>query len=98
SWSGNTVHAIAGIGNPERFFTMLEALGIHIIRHPHSDHAQYCLDDMTFNDEYPLLMTEKDAVKCQGMNIDNAWYVSVNGMLSNQFISDLTDKLKEDDG
>lgn len=62
---GRRVHAVAGIGHPSRFFDMLTARGIEVISHPFPDHHAYTAGDVSFDDELPVLMTEKDAVKCR---------------------------------
>jgi tetraacyldisaccharide 4'-kinase len=71
-------HAIAGIGNPEAFFASLEGFGIDLLRHPLADHAR--LDERTikFDDELPVLMTEKDAVKCRGIADARHWAVPLD--------------------
>ncbi len=61
---GQSVHAVAGIGNPERFFRMLESFGIIVQRHPLPDHHVFDGSELRFADELPVLVTEKDAVKC----------------------------------
>jgi tetraacyldisaccharide 4'-kinase len=76
-FAGRSVHAIAGIGNPERFFNMLRAHGIEVLGHPLPDHAHLRSADITFADERPVLMTEKDAVKCAGIAGPHHWYVPV---------------------
>jgi tetraacyldisaccharide 4'-kinase len=78
SLAGSVVHAIAGIGNPERFFNMLRAHGIEVIGHPLADHARLRPQDIAFADDKPVLMTEKDAVKCAGMADERHWYVPVS--------------------
>ena len=75
---GKTVHAVAGIGHPERFFGMLESEGIKVIRHPLADHAPITVADIRFGDGLDVLMTEKDAVKCRGLGSSTGWYVSVD--------------------
>ena len=80
-FSGKTVHAIAGIGNPERFFEQLEGYNINIIKHPYPDHYFYKAEDITFDDELPVLMTEKDAVKCTDISYDRHWFVPVDAEL-----------------
>jgi tetraacyldisaccharide 4'-kinase len=77
-FAGGTVHAIAGIGNPERFFNMLRAQGIEVIGHPLADHARIRREDIVFADDKPVLMTEKDAVKCQALTDERHWYVPVS--------------------
>jgi tetraacyldisaccharide 4'-kinase len=77
-FAGAQVHAVAGIGNPERFFNMLRAHGIGVLGHPLADHARLTARDIQFADEKPVLMTEKDAVKCRGTADARHWYVPVS--------------------
>ena len=72
-----TVHAVAGIGNPERFFQTLESLGFRVIPHAFPDHHPFAPDDIVFHDDLPVLMTAKDAVKCRSFAGSNAWYLPV---------------------
>jgi tetraacyldisaccharide 4'-kinase len=76
-FAGRSVHAIAGIGNPERFFNMLRAHGIEVSGHPLPDHAHLQAADISFADDRPVLMTEKDAVKCAKIAGPHHWYVPV---------------------
>ena len=76
------VHAIAGIGHPQRFFSMLQENGIEVIPHPFADHYVYQLDDLQFADQLPVLMTEKDAVKCREFALSRHWSVPVSAELS----------------
>ncbi len=78
SFSGRQVHALAGIGNPERFFRMLEANNIRVIRHPLPDHARITQEDLDFDDDFDVVMTEKDAVKCRWLDTTKCWYVPVD--------------------
>jgi tetraacyldisaccharide 4'-kinase len=77
-FSGKSVHAIAAIGNPQRFFQMLQSLGINVIAHALPDHARLRVDDISFADDLPVLMTEKDAVKCTEIAGPHHWYVPVS--------------------
>ncbi|OOG24581.1 tetraacyldisaccharide 4'-kinase [Thioalkalivibrio denitrificans] len=77
SFAGKAVHGVAGIGNPERFFTMLEAARIRVDRHAFPDHHPYRAGDIRFPDSLPVLMTEKDAVKCRAIADDRHWFVPV---------------------
>jgi tetraacyldisaccharide 4'-kinase len=77
-FSGQPVHAIAAIGNPQRFFATLRAVGIRIIEHPLPDHARLNLEDISFPDDLAVLMTEKDAVKCREIAGPHHWYVPVS--------------------
>ena len=77
SLAGQRVHALAGIGNPERFFAQLRAAGLEVIEHAFPDHHRYRADDLAFEDALPLLMTEKDAVKCSAFGGRHRWYLPV---------------------
>ncbi len=79
-FSKTEVHAVAGIGHPKRFFTMLENVGINVIPHVFSDHHAFKQSDLEFNDNLPIIMTEKDAVKCSRFNKNNAWYLPIKIM------------------
>jgi tetraacyldisaccharide 4'-kinase len=81
-FAGRSVHAVAGIGNPERFFNMLRAHGIEVVGHALPDHAQLRAADICFADERPVLMTEKDAVKCGRIAGPGHWYVPVTASFS----------------
>lgn len=76
--NGQTVHAVAGIGHPQRFFGSLAALGYRSIEHPFDDHYHYRQADFAKMCDGPILMTEKDAVKCQDLALTNAWYLAVD--------------------
>ena len=79
-----TVNAIAGIGDPQRFFDTLVELGFNIARQQgYIDHKDFTVDDFNqFKTDLPLLMTEKDAVKCQAFAQENWWYLPVNAQFS----------------
>jgi tetraacyldisaccharide 4'-kinase len=77
AFAGHSVHAVAGIGNPQRFFNMLRARGIEVTGHPLPDHARLQASDISFADGRPVLMTEKDAVKCELIAGPQHWYVPV---------------------
>ncbi len=69
-------HAVAGIGNPARFFSQLEQADIDIIPHIFPDHHKFTADDISFADNRPILMTEKDAIKCRSVaTAKNIWVV-----------------------
>ena len=72
---GTRVHAVCGIGNPARFFRMIESFGIDVVSHEFPDHYQFSSHDIHFNDELPVLMTEKDAVKCRRFAEPRHWYL-----------------------
>jgi tetraacyldisaccharide 4'-kinase len=76
------VHAVAGIGNPERFFRDLRSHGLELIGHPFPDHHPFAARDLEFADPLPVLMTEKDAVKCRSFANPRLWYVPVAAVFS----------------
>jgi tetraacyldisaccharide 4'-kinase len=80
---GQSVHAVAAIGNPQRFFNMLGSHGIQVVAHPLPDHAQLRAADICFADDRPVLMTEKDAVKCGKISGAQHWYVPVSAIFDN---------------
>jgi len=76
-FAGTTVHAVAGIGNPSRFFELLRALDIQVIEHSFADHAVLDVKALDFGDNFEVFMTEKDAVKLGRSINDKFWYVPV---------------------
>ena len=79
---GRPVHAVAGIGNPGRFFADLRARGLEIREHPFPDHHALSAADLDFGDGLAVLMTEKDAVKCRQVAGPRHWYVPVEAAFS----------------
>ncbi|MEJ2653110.1 MAG: tetraacyldisaccharide 4'-kinase [Gammaproteobacteria bacterium] len=71
-------HAVAGIGNPARFFDQLRGQGLKVVEHPFPDHHRFRAADLRFGDDLPVVMTEKDAVKCRAFAAPNHWYVPVS--------------------
>jgi len=78
SLKGAPVHAVAGIGNPQRFFDLLEEAGLDVIPHPLEDHAEIGPDQLAFDEPGAVLITEKDAVKCESIAHANVWCVVVD--------------------
>jgi len=74
---GQRVHAVAGIGNPGRFFRNLRGRAIDVIEHAFPDHHPFCAPELDFPDGLPVIMTEKDAVRCRQLANDRMWYVPV---------------------
>lgn len=91
---GRRVHAVAGIGDPERFFSMLRGLGIGVIPHPFPDHHAFRAEDFSFGNTLPVLMTEKDAVKCAGFDDPRLHAVPVQAQLPEAFWIALLDRLQ----
>jgi tetraacyldisaccharide 4'-kinase len=75
---GAPVHAVAGIGNPQRFFDLLEDAGLDVVPHPLDDHADLTAADVAFDEPGAVLVTEKDAVKCRGIEHPDLWCVVVD--------------------
>ncbi len=71
------VHAVAGIGNPARFFEHLRGLGLQVIEHPFPDHHRYRAEELQFRDGGEILMTQKDAVKCERLAGVTGWVLAV---------------------
>lgn len=82
---GRRVHAVAGIGRPERFFHQLRRLGIDFTAHPFPDHHAYVAGDISFDDGEDVLMTEKDAVKCRTFAHERHWVLPVRAELDTAF-------------
>lgn len=93
SFSGQRVHAVAGIGDPERFFQMLRTHGIGVVPHAFGDHHRYSAEDLRFGSDLPVLMTEKDAVKCAGLANDRYFSVGIDAHLPEAFWIALLDRL-----
>lgn len=81
---GQTVEAVAGIGNPERFFLTLEGLGAKLRRHAKPDHHRFSPSDLDFPDS-TVVITAKDAVKCETMGYSNVWVLNVKAQLDEDF-------------
>ena len=95
-FAGRRVHAVAGMGNPQRFFDMLEGFGIVVEGHPLADHAAASALRPSFLDRDPVLMTEKDVVKWSASAADDVWYVPVDVVeLSAEWLSDIDNLVSE---
>lgn len=95
SFRGATVHAVAGIGNPDRFFAQLRRLGLRVIEHPFPDHYRYTARDIRFEDDLPVIMTHKDAVKCERFAGDHVWYLAVEARPDPRVGEEVWTRLKE---
>lgn len=84
---GQALHAVAGIGNPQRFFNTLEGLHWRPVTHAFADHAVFSAQALTFSPALPVVMTEKDAVKCRPFAADDWWYLAVDAVPSDAFVS-----------
>ena len=79
------VHAVAGIGNPNSFFTLLRSFGFELNEHIFPDHYALTAEDLTFGDGLPVIMTEKDSVKCEVFDREDIWCLPVRAELSDLF-------------
>jgi len=97
SFKGAQVHAVAGIGYPERFFKSLESAGISLIKHALADHHEYKQADIQFDDDLPVLITHKDAVKIKQLSPlpSNIFVVNVR-LEPNQLLHDGIMKILDD--
>lgn len=91
---GRRVHAVAGIGRPERFFAQLEAAGLEVLRHPFPDHHDFVARDLVFSESVPILMTAKDAVKCKAFAPDDSWEFPVQAQIGSGAAERILEKLK----
>ncbi len=92
--AGREVHALAGIGHPERFFALLESHGLKVMPHPLPDHHHYHARDLDFGDDRPVVMTEKDAVKCRRWGRPGLWAVAVDAEPAPAFVEALDQRLE----
>ena len=88
------VHAVAGIGNPSKFYNLIRNLGLQPIEHSFPDHYQFNEEDLSFNDQLPIIMTEKDSVRCRDINLKNIWYLKVEAKLLNELADKIAIKMK----
>lgn len=93
--AGTRVHAVAGIGNPGRFFSTLRCAGLRVTEHPFPDHHAFSPGDIEQDDLLPLIMTEKDAVKCAAFARTHDWYLEVTAQPDRGFIQQLERQLGE---
>ena len=89
-WRGGyKVHAVAGIGNPQRFVTSLKQLGFEVLLHAWPDHHSFTGDELDFDDDLPVIITAKDAVKCAEVSSDNVWVLDVMAKPEAEFLDKL---------
>ena len=91
-WVESTnIHAVAAIGHPERFSESLRLMGFKVDLEPKNDHQVLTASDIEFDDDLPVVITAKDAIKYQGLVPDNLWVLEVEMALDNEFVSSLID-------
>ena len=95
AFAGQRVHAVAGIGDPNRFFLHLGKAGLKVVPHPFPDHHPFTPRDLEFGDGLPVLLTEKDAVKLRSVARPGWWVLPVSAQLDPAFGTWLLGKLDE---
>ncbi|KXW58167.1 tetraacyldisaccharide 4'-kinase [Ferrovum myxofaciens] len=88
-FQGKNCIGVAGIGNPERFFSQLESWGIQVQRYPFPDHHPYRRTDLPADLRNPVLMTEKDAIKWRRLGLDDAWYLPLEALVDTALVDHL---------
>ncbi len=91
--AGLHLAAIAGIGDPQRFFSHLTVLGLSFTPCAFVDHHRYCAADLAGIDGDALLMTEKDAVKCAGLTDRPVWVLPVTAQVEPDLAALVMEKL-----
>jgi len=94
AFHGAGVHALAGIGDPRRFFAQLRALGIAATEHPLPDHHRFGAADLALPGATAIVMTEKDAVKCGGLADDRCWYLPVRARMDPALVTRVEEKIR----
>lgn len=91
-FAGKPVHAVAGIGNPDRFFAGLRRVGLQVTAHAFPDHHAFTPEDLDFGDALPVLMTAKDAIKCRRFVQPDWWSVPVRAELATAFFDAVAER------
>jgi len=93
-WRGKEVHALSGIGNPQRFFDMLASLGIAARTHAFPDHHDFTAGDLAFPGASAILMTQKDAVKCMAFADERCWYLPLRAIVDPALVALVMEKIR----
>jgi tetraacyldisaccharide 4'-kinase len=94
AWRKGSLHAVAGIGNPSRFFALLRSFGLDPVCHAFPDHHGYTRDELAFPGATAILMTEKDAVKCSRFADERFWYLPIRARIDPNLIAHVARKLR----
>jgi len=94
SFAGEGVHAVAGIGDPARFFAQLQAMGIRAVTHAFPDHHRFTAADLAFAGARSILMTEKDAVKCEAFADERCWYLPVQAQIDDALVALIEERIR----
>jgi len=98
AFAAQRVHAVAGIGHPARFFAQLRAHGVVVVEHALPDHHALTEADFAFGEALPVLMTEKDAVKCAHWARADWWCVPVRADLPQAFLERVVEQVRQRKG
>jgi tetraacyldisaccharide 4'-kinase len=90
---GKRISALCAIAAPERFFQALEKRGLQIDRHAFPDHHFFSEKDFAFDQEYPLIMTEKDGIKCRHFAKKHWWVLELHTTLHDRALHGLLKRL-----
>ncbi len=93
-FAGRRVHAVAGIGNPERFFEQLRAMDLEVVPHAFPDHHRYVAGDLAFDCDAPKILTAKDAVKCHAFAPPDTWELPVTASIEPIALERILEKLR----
>ena len=91
-FKGKKCYAVAGIGKPDNFFSILKNNGVKLITKPFPDHYAFTEKDLIFNENHPIIMTSKDCVKCTQFATNQMWYLSVSAKINSNFYQQLESK------
>ncbi len=98
AFHGKRVHALAGIGNPGRFFDHLQRMKLNFVAHPFPDHHAYSAGDLEFSNGDAVIMTEKDAIKCLPFARENHWVLPVDAVVDTALGTLILEKMKDRHG
>jgi len=91
-FKGKKCYAVAGISKPDNFFSIHQKNGVKLIPKPFPDHYAFSEKDLAFNENYPIIMTSKDCVKCVLFATEQMWYLSVSAKINSNFYQQLESK------
>jgi tetraacyldisaccharide 4'-kinase len=93
-WRGKEIHAVSGIGNPQRFFDMVASLGVAARCHAFPDHHDFTAGDIAFPGAAAILMTQKDAVKCTAFADERCWYLPLHAVVDPALVALVMEKIR----
>ena len=94
-FAGQTVHVVTGIGNPQRFINSLQAAGLTVIAHIYPDHHAFNGTELQLKPDLPILMTEKDAVKCRAFAAEHCWYLPITAHIEADLAQRLLTRIRD---